>query len=326
MKGSAFLRGVAPVCGALLVMTTVAVSCGGGSTSGGTDVVLSAEAARGKDIARTNGCSGCHGGNGQGGVAPKWQDLYGSQVKLKDGSTVTADEKYLTTAIRNPSAQIVDGSNLKMPSNNLSDDEIAAIVAYIKELSSTPTTAAASESSEGALSGIVRNPAPQVDAATIPSLTTPGTDITFRARPGGLQAVYFGYTNCPDACPTTMSDLAAALRQLPADDSARVDTVMVTIDPSRDLATLPDYVRSFNPAAQAGGTADDAALRKVTDSFGVSYAVTTNSKGQPEVAHTTYLYLVDDKGRLVLTWPFGTKAKDMASDLSVLLAEQSAGG
>jgi protein SCO1/2 len=183
-------------------------------------------------------------------------------------------------------------------------------------------TATSDASAERALAGIVRDPAPVVDATSVPSLTAPGSDVSFRAEPGGFQAVYFGYTNCPDVCPTTMADWAVTLRRLPEDLAAQVGTVMVTIDPDRDNDVLAGYVESFVPGALAAGTTDADRLAAAAAPFGVSYDVTTNDEGDVEVSHSGFLYLVDDQGRLVVTWPFGTSSAEMAADLEQLFAAQ----
>lgn len=170
------------------------------------------------------------------------------------------------------------------------------------------------------LAGIVREPAPVVDATTVPSLTDPGTDLAFRAEPGGFQSVYFGYTNCPDVCPTTMADWAVTMRRLPEDLAAQVSTVMVTVDPDRDNDILPGYVQSFVADAEAAGTTDADRLAAAAEPFGVSYDVSTNDEGDIEVSHSGFLYLVDDQGRLVVTWPFGTSSSEMAADVEQLFA------
>lgn len=188
------------------------------------------------------------------------------------------------------------------------------------DTSSAPTDPA--DVADRELAGIVRNPAPEVDGAPVPSLTDPGTDLVFRADPGGFEAVYFGYTNCPDVCPTTLADWAVTLRRLPDDLAARVGTVMVTVDPDRDNELLPGYVESFVPQAQAAGTTDADVLAAAAAPFGVSYDVTTNDEGDIEVSHSGFLYLVDDQGRLVVTWPFGTSSTEMAADVEQLFAAQ----
>lgn len=172
---------------------------------------------------------------------------------------------------------------------------------------------------ERVLAGIVRDPAPSVDATAVPSLTEPGTDVVFRGEPGGYQAVYFGYTNCPDVCPTTMADWTVALRRLPDDIADRIHTVMVTVDPERDNELLTGYVQSFVPDAEAAGTLDDDVLAAAAEPFGASYSVTTGDDGEIEVAHSGFLYFVDDQGKLLVTWPFGISSTDMAADVEQLV-------
>jgi protein SCO1/2 len=171
------------------------------------------------------------------------------------------------------------------------------------------------------LAGIVREPAPSVDGTPVPSLTDPGTDVVFRGEPGGYQAVYFGYTNCPDVCPTTMADWTVTLRRLPEDISSRIDTVMVTVDPERDNELLTGYVQSFVPDAEAAGTLDADVLAAAAEPFGASYSVTTDDDGDVEVAHSGFLYFVDDQGKLLVTWPFGTSSQDMAADIEQLVGD-----
>lgn len=169
------------------------------------------------------------------------------------------------------------------------------------------------------LSGIVREPAPVVDGTALPSTTDDTALIEFRAEPDGLRVVYFGYTNCPDVCPTTLADLTVALRKLPEEQAERIDTVMVTVDPERDLDVLADYVQSFIPDAEAAGTADDALLAEAAAPFGVVYDVETLADGTIEVEHSPFLYVVDDNGQLVLAWQFGETSDNMAADLATLL-------
>lgn len=121
----------------VVAMAALLAACGG-DTAG---LTLSPTATVGHDISRTNGCAACHGSDGGGGVGPPFAGLYGSQVELADGSTVAADDAYLTEAIRDPGAKLVGGYELSMPPNDLSDDEIASVIAYIRELSTATTDA-----------------------------------------------------------------------------------------------------------------------------------------------------------------------------------------
>jgi protein SCO1 len=186
-------------------------------------------------------------------------------------------------------------------------------------LASSPTVS--TSAGPVALTGVVREPAPVVNGTALPSLTDPGVDVGFTASPGHIKVVYFGFTNCPDVCPTTLADLTVALRKL--DDASgragRVETLMVTVDPGRDLDLLPDYVTSFVSTAVAAGTGDAAALAAAAEPFGVTYDVRTLGDGTVEVDHSPFLYAVDDAGELVVSWQFGASSDDIAADLGILL-------
>lgn len=141
------------------------------------------------------------------------------------------------------------------------------------------------------------------------------------AEPGGLLLVYFGYTFCPDVCPTTMAFVKRSLATLPPSDRARVQVAMATVDPGRDTAKkLTDYVRAFVPEGIALRTDDQARLRAATEAFGADFKVSTGGDGKVEVSHTGELYVVDEKGAVILAWPFGTSMKSIRTDLDRLLA------
>jgi protein SCO1/2 len=169
------------------------------------------------------------------------------------------------------------------------------------------------------LSGLVLSPPPQVGGVSLPDASVPGKVFTFKAQPGHLLVAYFGYTSCPDVCPTTLNELKHALAKL-GTNAARVDVAMTTIDPARDTgAALTGYVQGFIPGAHALRTGDDTALRAAADAFGAGYTVTTNAKGEEEVSHSGQMYVVDSNGTVVLEWLFGIKAAAIATDLSILM-------
>ena len=171
---------------------------------------------------------------------------------------------------------------------------------------------------DAGFAGYSRLPAPQVGEVSLPRADGTG-NVAFRADDGGLLLVYFGYTNCPDFCPTTLADLKVALNRV-GDAATAVDVAMVTVDPERDLAILDDYITSFFTDGIALGTTDPTVLTAATEPFGVSYLVTQNDAGGTDVAHSTQLYAVDDTGSLVLTWPFGIETQELADDITDLLA------
>jgi cytochrome c oxidase subunit 2 len=123
--------------GITVLMAFGAAACGpdAGSDSGPS---LPPAAENGRRLAQSSGCAGCHGQNFEGGAGPALVGLAGSEVLLTDGTTVIADDAYLTTAITNPAKQLVDGYTLKMPANDLGDAEVADIVAFINTLTETP--------------------------------------------------------------------------------------------------------------------------------------------------------------------------------------------
>jgi protein SCO1/2 len=167
------------------------------------------------------------------------------------------------------------------------------------------------------MAGYRREPAPQVGELALPDLTDDGNPLNLQAEPGHVLAIYFGYTNCPDFCPTTLSDLKLATQRL--DDPSLVDVAMITIDPDRDLPILADYVTSFFEDGHALGTDDEALLADVAAPFGAQYRIETAPDGDVEVGHSTALYAVDDNGELTLTWQFGVSIDDLAADLEALL-------
>jgi cytochrome c oxidase subunit 2 len=90
---------------------------------------------RGQALVAANGCAACHSIDGSKNPnGPTWFGLFGSDVKLADGTTVTADEAFLTESIKEPAAKVVEGFNPTMPVFPFTDEQIANIVAYIKTL------------------------------------------------------------------------------------------------------------------------------------------------------------------------------------------------
>jgi cytochrome c oxidase subunit 2 len=90
---------------------------------------------RGKALVDANGCVACHSINGSPGIGPTWSGLFGHEVLLTDGTTVVADEAYITESIKSPQAKIVAGFGTQlMPTYGFTDEQIADIVAYIKTL------------------------------------------------------------------------------------------------------------------------------------------------------------------------------------------------
>lgn len=172
------------------------------------------------------------------------------------------------------------------------------------------------------LAGAVRNPPLQVGDVRLPDVAAGGEPVTLTARSGELTLVYFGYTSCPDICPTTLSDISVALAGLPDELASRVTVALVTVDPARDTdARLAEYLGFFFDRAMALRTTDAGVLNAAAAAFGVRYEVEEHAAGDLEydVAHTAITYVVADTGAVLVEWPFGFEADAMTSDLRILL-------
>ena len=172
-----------------------------------------------------------------------------------------------------------------------------------------------------ALRGLVRDDPLVVGHLEVTEVAADGTErpLVLRADPGELLVVYFGYTSCPDLCPTTLADLRAARRQLGDERAARVDLAMITVDPERDRpAVLTGYLGGFAERFHAVRLDDPVELARTQDAFLAASQVTVTQDGTVEVAHTTVTYVVDDRGVVVVEWPFAAGADTMAHDLAVL--------
>jgi protein SCO1/2 len=147
-----------------------------------------------------------------------------------------------------------------------------------------------------------------------------GKTVRLRDWRGNVVLLYFGYTSCPDVCPTTLSDLAEVKKQLgPAAQRLRV--ALVTVDPERDTAQrLHTYVQAFDPTF-VGLTERRETLAAVWKAYGVyvkSHRVPRSSDGYV-VDHSATTFVIDPEGRLRLAISFGTPVADIRHDLQRLL-------
>src|SRR5262245_32515564 len=182
--------------------------------------------------------------------------------------------------------------------------------------------------SMSALKGHVPQAHADVSGVMLPEVhpQRPSVPFRFRAQAGHLLVVYFGYTNCPDICPTTLSDLRRARRGL-ARNADRIDVAFVTVDPYRDTASvIVPYLASFVPNGHALRPDTQPELAAVERAFGATSTVTKQPSGELQVDHTAVAYVVDDRGQIEVEWDFGTSDKDMAHDLAILLSRVPAGG
>ncbi len=176
-------------------------------------------------------------------------------------------------------------------------------------------------------------PAPQAPAFQATDVTGAGfardfrlTDHNGRVRTladfkGKAVAIFFGYTHCPDVCPTTLSDFARALETLgPLAD--RVQVIFVTVDPQRDTPELlKAFVPAFNPGF-LGMYGDEATLKQLAKEYKVVYQKTSVKAADDYlIDHSAGTYVYDPEGRLRLHVPYGSGPEAIAQDLKTLLAQ-----
>ncbi len=155
----------------------------------------------------------------------------------------------------------------------------------------------------------------QVDFKLTDHNGKPRTLADFR---GKVVAIFFGYTHCPDVCPTTLADLSLAMDKL-GKDAGRVQVLFVTVDPERDTSELLGlYVPAFNPTFLAL-YGDLQATQQVTNTFAVTYQKQGTSSGY-SVDHSAGTYLIDPGGRVRLLAPYGQRPEWLAEDIRLLLA------
>jgi protein SCO1/2 len=159
------------------------------------------------------------------------------------------------------------------------------------------------------------NPAPAIDMTD-----QHGNPFSLDTFKGEVVLVYFGYTFCPDFCPTTLAEVQRVEQSL-GDDAGRVEVVFVTVDPERDSqARLKEYMDFFNPDYFAVRGTEDATL-DIARSWGVTYAKEEpqGDNGYYLVSHSTSLFAVDPEGNLALVWAYGTESDKIVSDIQHLL-------
>ena len=155
-----------------------------------------------------------------------------------------------------------------------------------------------------------------------PGFTLQGSDgreLSLNTYRGKVVILGFGYTSCPDVCPTTLATLAQTRRKLGA-AAADVQVVYITVDPQRDGAErMKKYLAAFDPTF-VGGTGTDKALAAVRRSFGI-LAEKHGSGANYTMAHSSYTYLIDRTGSLRALMPYGHGPDDYVHDLQILLQE-----
>ena len=138
-----------------------------------------------------------------------------------------------------------------------------------------------------------------------------GQSVTERSFDGKLRLVFFGFTRCPDVCPTTLFEVAGAMRRL-GDDASKVQPIFISVDREHDTPErLASYVAAFHPSL-VGLTGSKQQLDAVAESFNVTYGVepaSDGAAGPDSVFHSSYLFLMDRQGSFLDVIGYGSKAE-----------------
>jgi len=148
-----------------------------------------------------------------------------------------------------------------------------------------------------------------------------GANFRLSEARGEVVALFFGYTSCPDICPTTMAELNQALQKL-GDKAGQVQVLFVTVDPERDTPQrVQEYVNHFNTDF-IGLSGSEAELANVWNQYGVFREIVdgTSAAGYL-VNHTARVTLIDQQGNLRVSFGFDTPVEDVVHDLDLLLRE-----
>ena len=149
--------------------------------------------------------------------------------------------------------------------------------------------------------------------------TADGREVTEADFRGKWMVVYFGFTNCPDVCPTGLQTIANALDTLGPEAKRRAAVLFVTVDPERDTPqVLQDYVSAFNaPITGLGGSPEQ--VKAMAKAYRVYYAKNPKANGAYDVDHSSIIYVMDPRGRFAANFTHETTSDAMAARLRALM-------
>ncbi len=145
-----------------------------------------------------------------------------------------------------------------------------------------------------------------------------GKAVTDKSLKGKPTLIFFGYTHCPDVCPTSLFEISEVLRAM-GKDADKVNAVFISVDPERDTpATMKDYLSSFDPHLE-GLSGDPAETAKVITSYRVYAKKVPTKDGDYTMDHTALIYLMDRDGRFVSPFNLKRTPEEAAADLKKYL-------
>jgi len=146
-----------------------------------------------------------------------------------------------------------------------------------------------------------------------------GDEFRLSDQHGKVVLLFFGYTSCPDVCPTTLAELKKAMEQL-GGNAEQVQVLFISVDPKRDTPEkIQSYTGYFNPAF-VGLSGDQTELEPIWKDYSIfREEVQSDSSMGVIVNHTARLYLIDPQGNLRLSYAYGTLVEDIVHDVELIL-------
>lgn len=147
-------------------------------------------------------------------------------------------------------------------------------------------------------------------------------DLSLADLRGKVVALYFGYTTCPDICPTSLALLTQAINEMSEDEQVNFQAIFISVDPARDkVAGLADYAQYFHESI-IGGTAEQKEVAKIAKLYGAAYQkVESDSAAGYLVDHSSYTYIIDKNSKLKYSLAHGTLPSEIVKVVRELLAK-----
>ena len=165
-----------------------------------------------------------------------------------------------------------------------------------------------------ALGGLKSVAAPAAIGGPFQLTDQTGQIVTEKSLEGHPSLIFFGFTHCPDVCPTTLFEMSEMLRAM-GEDAGRVNVYFISVDPERDTReAMKDYLSSFDPHLK-GLTGDPEAVAKVISAYRVYARKVPLKDGDYNMDHTALTYLMDRDGKFVSPFNLNRKPEEAAADL-----------
>ncbi|MCK5809952.1 MAG: SCO family protein [Cocleimonas sp.] len=154
------------------------------------------------------------------------------------------------------------------------------------------------------------------------TIETKDKELSLNDLRGKVVVLYFGYTLCPDVCPTSLAILTQALNQMTEQELSELQSIFISVDPDRDNLTRLDQYTKYFHANMIGGTAEKVVIDRIAQQYGAAYQkVESNSAAGYLVDHSSYTYVIDKKGKLRHSLAHGTAPDKVLEAVRELLAE-----